>query len=147
MGIEDLFPKLRGSAFRFTSPIDDSYNCVAWAMGRADGWYWPLGDAKKSKWPENVARIESLEAFCDAFSTLGYSNCDLADPEGNYEKIAIYASHEGVPSHVARQLIGGRWTSKLGGLEDIEHSLEDLVGLEYGSVAQIMKRPYATKIH
>jgi hypothetical protein len=141
MGLEDIFPNLHGSAFRVTSPIDDSYNCVAWAMGRTDGWWWPLGDPKKSEWPAGVARVESLEAFSNAFSTLGYSSCELADPEPGNEKIAIYATPDGIPTHGARQMVGGRWTSKLGGLEDIEHGLNDLIGTEYGSIAQVMMRP------
>jgi len=44
---------------------------------------------------------------------------------------------------VARQLADARWTSKLGGLEDIEHALHDLVGAEYGTVALILRRPVA----
>jgi hypothetical protein len=35
----------------------------------------------------------------------------------------------------------GRWTSKMGILEDIEHALHDLEGIEYGVVALVMKRP------
>jgi len=42
--------------------------------------------------------------------------------------------------HAARQLPEGRWTSKLGELEDIEHALHDLTGTVYGSVVLVMKR-------
>jgi len=45
-----------------------------------------------------------------------------------------------VPLHVARQLPSGRWSSKLGALQDIEHDLHDLEGTEYGSVVLVMKR-------
>ena len=45
------------------------------------------------------------------------------------------------PKHAARQLPSGRWTSKLGFLEDIEHALHDLEGTEYGAVVLVMKRP------
>jgi hypothetical protein len=48
---------------------------------------------------------------------------------------------QGSPTHAARQLDNGRWTSKLGELEDIEHSLRDLEGAAYGTVVQVMKRP------
>ena len=40
--------------------------------------------------------------------------------QDGYEKIAIYAL-DGEPTHAARQLDTGRWTSKLGKHEDIEH--------------------------
>jgi hypothetical protein len=38
-------------------------------------------------------------------------------------------------------LPNGRWTSKLGEREDIEHSLHDLTGMVYGSVVLVLKRP------
>jgi hypothetical protein len=45
-------------------------------------------------------------------------------------------------THAARQLDNGKWTSKLGQLEDIEHeSLEALSGAVYGSVVQVLKKP------
>jgi hypothetical protein len=56
------------------------------------------------------------------------------------EKIAIYVRSD-IPSHVARQLPNGKWTSKLGLREDIEHDLEALEGPEYGSVVLILSRP------
>jgi hypothetical protein len=48
--------------------------------------------------------------------------------------------------HAARQLPSGRWTSKIGVLEDIEHSLRDLEGDEYGTATVLMKRPAARSI-
>ncbi|TAF36353.1 MAG: hypothetical protein EAZ69_10585 [Oscillatoriales cyanobacterium] len=46
----------------------------------------------------------------------------------------------GIPTHAARQLANGKWTSKLGWLEDIEHELDGLTGDRYGVVGQILKR-------
>lgn len=46
-----------------------------------------------------------------------------------------------MPKHAARQLASGRWTSKLGKLEDIDHALHDLEGMLYGAVVLFMKRP------
>lgn len=61
--------------------------------------------------------------------------------EEGFEKIAIYIDSHGKPTHAARQLSSGKWTSKLGQLEDIEHSnLDDVTGLHYGSVGAILKR-------
>jgi hypothetical protein len=37
-------------------------------------------------------------------------------------------------------LVSGRWTSKLGNAEDIEHELRALEGEIYGAVALILKR-------
>ena len=48
-------------------------------------------------------------------------------------------------THAARQLLSGKWTSKLGKSVDIEHDTTDVVarGL-YGEVVQIMKRAIPT---
>jgi hypothetical protein len=45
-----------------------------------------------------------------------------------------------MPTHAARQLPNGRWSSKLGKLEDIEHALDDICGSAYGSVVPVLKR-------
>ena len=80
----------------------------------------------------------------DLFLAAGYELCGDGNLEDGYEKIAIYAK-DGEPTHAARQLGDGRWTSKLGKYEDIEHdSLDALNGEgfgEYGSVALFMVRP------
>jgi len=47
----------------------------------------------------------------------------------------------GAPTHAARQLPSGRWSSKLGPMEDIEHELQDVTGSVYGSVVLVLKRP------
>ena len=47
-----------------------------------------------------------------------------------------------VPTHAARQLPDGKWTSKLGPFEDIKHStLVCLKGPLYGEPDTYMKRP------
>ena len=82
----------------------------------------------------------SIAAFVAAFGTLGYEPCDDGAPEDGIEKVAIYRSPAGI-QHMARQLPTGRWTSKLGQLEDIEHaSPAELEGVEYGTVVQYMQR-------
>jgi hypothetical protein len=47
---------------------------------------------------------------------------------------------DGEPTHAAQQLSNGKWTSKLGRWQDIEHELDGLVGEMYGTVKQILKR-------
>jgi hypothetical protein len=90
--------------------------------------------------------VETLAAFMAVFSLLGYELCETAAPEPGYEKIALFADSSGTPTHAARQLPDGRWTSKLGNLEDIEHDLDDLSGKLYGRVAQLMRRPCPTPL-
>ncbi len=47
---------------------------------------------------------------------------------------------DGELTRAARQLPNGKWTSKLGRWQDIEHELDGLVGEMYGTVKQILKR-------
>jgi hypothetical protein len=62
------------------------------------------------------------------------------EAEPGFEKVALFADASGMPQHAARQLATGRWTSKLGRMEDIEHALRDLEGGIYGSVVLLLKR-------
>ena len=96
-------------------------------------------------WPRGVSREISLPAFLDVFLTLGYEECQDADLEAGYEKVALFAklntSGNLEPTHAAKQLPDGRWTSKLGPLEDIEHDeVEDVSGPSYGEPVQFMRR-------
>ena len=75
-----------------------------------------------------------------AYETRGFFVCETADVEDDLEKIAIYTTSDGKPQHVARQLLNGLWTSKLGRLEDIEHQLSGLEGKLYGSPEVFMAR-------
>jgi hypothetical protein len=65
--------------------------------------------------------------------------CAGADAEPGFDKVAIYTLG-GVPTHAARQLPSGRWTSKLGLRQDIEHELHNLDGDEYGQAELFMRR-------
>ena len=140
--LEDALPGLAQGGYRITSPGDKRYNCIAWAAGDTANWWWPVPpDVPEVFWPPGVARVETLDAFRAVFASLGYAECPGEGVEPSYEKIAIFTNDQGIPLHVARQLCSGRWTSKLGELEDIEHGLHDLEGTEYGSVVLVMKRP------
>ncbi len=82
-----------------------------------------------------------MAGFIAAFATLGYELCADARPETGVEKLALYADEHGLPTHVARQLPSGVWTSKLGASEDLEHkTLAALEGALYGKVVQRLRR-------
>lgn len=141
--LQAAFPGLRTTPFQITSPADPAYNCIAWAGGNAVDWWWPLDDARKTYWPKGVPRETTLDAFWAAFVSLGYFICDTDTLEPAHEKVAIFTDDAGIPTHAARQLPTGRWSSKLGQSEDIEHELHSLEGTIYGSIALILKRPLA----
>jgi hypothetical protein len=136
---ENLFPDLVRTGYRVTSSPDPLYNCIAWAAGRTTEWWWPSPDPF-DYWPPGIVRERTLAAFIQAFATLGYSPCPDGSLEPGWEKVVIYATDEG-PSHAARQLPDGSWTSKLGPDDDIEHAVEGLCGPAYGTVVQFLRRP------
>ena len=136
--IERLFPKLLSGGFRVTSDSSDKYNCFAWAGGNDHQWWEPSGE---HDWPEGVLRDYSLRAYTQLYSLLGFVPCNSVQLEDGYEKVAIFVLDADEPSHAARQLLDGRWTSKIGDMEDIEHALRDLEGDLYGTVALILSRP------
>ncbi len=137
--LEVAFPNLADDGYRITSPVDPAYNCVAWATEESDRWWGP-DVTGEHYWPPSVTREETLDAFVAAFATLGYLSSDSARLEPDFVKVAVFAK-SGLPTHVARQLPSGRWTSKLGHSEDIEHVLHGLTGLVFGQVAVVLKRP------
>jgi len=140
-----IFPQLESAPYEITSPEDVKYNCVAWAAGRAEvrRRWWPA-PSPFYYWPVEP-REETVVGFVRAFVHLGYTVCDTSDLEPNYEKLAIYADSTNTPSHMARKLSSGHWTSKLGELEDIQHlTLDQLSGSDYGRVVQILKRKRPT---
>jgi hypothetical protein len=117
------------------------YNCIAFAAGDEAECWWPNEDGY---WPDSVPREETIEAFVAAYATEGFAACDSGDLEEGYDKIAIYAI-AGVPTHATRQLPDGKWVSKLGELEDIQHdTLAELEGEAYGRVVWFLRR-IATK--
>jgi hypothetical protein len=99
-----------------------------WHPHAFGGLYWPAGEQ-----PDN------LESWVAGYGLLGYQPCDSPLFEEGLEKLAIYTDAFG-PSHVARQCANGYWTSKMGKMEDIEHTLAGLENGKYGRVAVILVR-------
>jgi hypothetical protein len=132
-----IFPRLFGGRYRVSSKKSKKYNCLAWAAGRTDAW---LEAAPDGRWPPGVPTDGSVEAAVRLFESLGFTRTNEASLEKGYVKVAVYGTARGY-THAARQLSDGRWTSKLGKLQDIEHDdLHALTGT-YGSVVQFLKKP------
>lgn len=145
--IEKNFPSLAKSGYSITSPETRKYNCIAWAAEDTERWWWP-DPLNTDFWPPKIPRTEDIKAFIEAFKLLGYAICNNHKYENGFEKIAIYAHSDGTPTHAAKQLESGNWTSKLGPQEDIEHTNPDVIASTvYGSVVVIMKRPKSVKFN
>ena len=127
---------------RVTSPQDPAYNCISWAIRDKENFWWP---AKDYTWTEEIPLYPTIDTFIQFFRSHRYECCNDVNLEDGFEKIAIFAKADNDPSHAARQLRNGLWTSKLGPLADIEHNLvEDLTNdpflASYGSVKVVMRR-------
>lgn len=113
----------------------------AWAVGVTDTPWWPADS--RAYWPPRVPDELTVDAMLAALATVGYTLCADGESEAGFEKVAVYARH-GVPTHVARQLADGRWTSKLGRGETVSHATPGGVeGPVYGAVVAYLRRPTA----
>jgi len=135
--LENKFPQLSITGYKITSSPTPSYNCIAWAAKDDTRFWWPKDGYY---WPDGAEKKETIEAFIEAYSSVGFDVCDDAEFENNYEKIAIYVKSNGVPTHGARMLDEKTWTSKLGSNFDISHTIDGLNGEEYGNPKVFMKR-------
>lgn len=163
--LERAFPKLSAAGYEKTSPATGSptkpgsYNCIGWAAGDTwHGFWWPH---PTGYWPRCIKREPTVACFIKTFRLLGYRVCEHSGREFLYHKIALYAIHQSLaprpipesvddfvdwkPTHMARQLWDGTWTSKCGWNEDIKHftldALESYRSLDaYGSPVLYMRR-------
>ncbi len=137
--METWFPLLAGTEYSEESPVDDRYNCIAFAFGDIAQWWWPT-KADGQYWPPGFTYSADVDVLVEIFESKGYAKCEDGELEPGYEKVAIYTLH-GRFKHAARQLRTGRWASKIGDFHDIEHvRAEHLNSTSYGKVSVYMRR-------
>jgi hypothetical protein len=146
--VTSKFENLAAQDFTCSSDPDDDYNCIAWAAGKTDNYwwpttlwpfYWPKGLPTFPNKPNDIA--ESVDNFIAAFEREGYKVCKNGRFHPRYEKVAIYANKLGRVKHAARLLTTGAWSSKLGEHEDIEHKTSECIeGKSYGYVKVFLRR-------
>ena len=137
--IETALPALVGTSWSDESCQTDDYNCIAFAFGDTKNWWWP-GKGYGRYWPPGFPFDDLLDTLVKIFELHGYSRCDTEEHEPGYEKVAIYG-HNGRIKHAARQLRSGRWASKLGYEQDIEHErAEHAECMDYGTIEQFLRR-------
>lgn len=154
--LESGFNKLANAGYDKTScstgffPKPGAYNCIAWAAQDIHHWWWPSG---YEFWPSSINPEETIFCFVKTFRWLGYRICKSSRREFGFDRVALYAIHtSGIPmplpqtlgelnkfwnpTHMARQLSDGTWSSKCGPNEDITHYTLDALesyGPAYGS--------------
>lgn len=137
------FPNLKNdSHFKITSNCTPEYNCIAWALGMNDVW---IGLDHPNNypwawWPQGIPCNEKKESLISLFQHFGFKITDNPNPENNFDKVALYANHEGW-THAARVIGEGILHSKIGTAWDIHHSGGNLfTETEYGSIYVYMRR-------
>ena len=139
--IDDYFPRLADSGnYEQRSCPDENYNCIAFAVGKQNEWWWP-GFCPEDYWPVPIPEEVSLQTFILAFKSEGYRKCRHGRPQRHYEKIVLYARN-GEPTHAARlETSTGMWLSKLGEEHDIaHHGVADVGGKHYGEAVCYFRR-------
>jgi hypothetical protein len=138
-GERQSFPRL-GEDFEVLAPATSAYNCIAWALGKEDSWIWPSAPG----YAVSMADFDALFAFY-GYRRIGSLNYDKVP---GYDKLVLYAKPNdfGVPepTHSARQLPDGSWSSKLGKLPLIRHlHPDDIDGGSYGAAHAVYVRENA----
>ena len=136
--LEAALPRLAGTNYCEQSDVTDAYNCIAYAFGDTDNWWWPrIG---RHILAPGFPLGDSVDTLIGIFENRGYSRCHSREYEAGYEKVVIYC-RDGRIKHAARQLRSGRWVSKLGEEQDIEHERAEYVECAaYGTIAQFLRR-------
>ncbi len=73
--IRGVFANL-SDAFEVTSWLTDNYNCIAWAAGDSQKWWWPDPEGE-SFWPRGIDRKDTVEAFIDSSKTISHKNINM----------------------------------------------------------------------
>lgn len=135
------FPKLSSDInFKIKSPFDQKYNCIAYACNKNDRFWWPQDNIDGVEWPYGLPLNTSIGNFIKLFEKHEYVVCDTHELENDFQKIALYEL-KGECKHAALQIFNGLWKSKMGMLEDIEHSDPfSIEGPSYGIAKVFMKR-------
>ncbi len=134
-------PRLHESGeYEERSPIDASYNCVAFAAGDMTR-FWSPKMMDGYSWPADAPADETISGVMAALECAGFVECSDATFEDDYEKVAIFAIGD-FPTHAARQDVDvDAWLSKLGKEYDIAHTnLADVGGEAYGEPVAYMRR-------
>ena len=132
------FPNSQAEPFEITSRETGDYNCIGWAVGDSTKFYWP-GPSEFFFWPNEIPRNESLETFQLFFNSLVTKSVPTASWKRAFKK-SRFLKKNGLPTHAARQLADGFWTSKLDVLEDVKHSLGAISGGFYGEIALFLRK-------
>ena len=76
--IEIKFPHLNRGEYQLLSEATAIYNCIAWAIGDQENWWWPF-DIAPYQWPAAVPMEETIDSFKMFFELYGFEECQSGD--------------------------------------------------------------------
>jgi hypothetical protein len=122
------FPHL-GHEYEVLGPATKVYNCIAWSIGITNRWVWPAR-------PGQPATVRDFDELYGRYGYRRVKGLNFDKAVGS-DKLVLYVKRkpDGTiePTHGARQLSDGSWSSKLGQLPLIRHlDPDDLDGASYG---------------
>jgi hypothetical protein len=135
-------PQLTEKNCRKIADSDSRYNCLAFAAGDTDH-VWDPGIDQGYYWPPTAPQEGTIRAWVEALRCVGFGGYDgrAADLTPTLVKVVIFG-RAFQATHAARQLKDGRWASKLGDWEAMEHDTPELLeGPSYGTIQIFMSRP------
>ncbi len=140
------FPNIPTKDIKIDGDEDSSYNCIGWAFGDNSRWWWPGGGVY---WPNSDS--PTIHAFDSLLKDTahGIETSDQKHEDG-FVKLALFSRDpeprsESYPTHLARQLEDGEWSSKTGFSYLIRHGhdVRAMNGGDYGNLVKIYKVPEA----
>ncbi len=100
------FSRLTPGSFEIIGHSTQEYNSIAWAAGDTTAWWWPL-PPDAAFWPDGIPNELTVEAFVQAFATLGYGPCDTAHFD---RRCFIARAGTTVADRIASMGVGPTWT-------------------------------------
>jgi hypothetical protein len=137
------FANSAGKSCDEKSPKCDKYNCIAFAMGDVDRWWWPTKRPTAGVfWPLHGIghREPTVSNFMAMLHQQGFSSCQDGNYEQGFDKVELCSQPFDRVTHIAKLLPDGTWHSKLGPDEDVIHELSALEGSKYGKVVGFYRR-------
>ena len=149
VSIEERLPNIVGH-YEETSKATINYNCLSWAVEITDTFLDPQARCVGYSWPDGAEREWTIAGCRQVLARYGYiEECGDGGFEDECVKVAMYVDEHGTPTHFARQIHGGKWTSKLGDLIDVVHdNLSCIEGHDcehYGTAKYFFKEKKAPK--
>ena len=134
---------INGINFKIIQQDNEDYNCIAHSLGYNHITIWPISK-RFWVWDKTLPYINTINNFVSLYRKFNYEICEDSSWEFEYDKIALYISvlsGRNTVSHAAKQIDSYWWSSKIGGDELFEHTLEAIENKNVGTKYVFLKRP------